>query len=77
MPKKHPRYSDEFRTEIVRKVVIDLQPVVQLAREHHIDPSTIRAWVRNYPISTTSMHLATQNYAVKCALCNEKTPAYK
>ena len=54
MAKKLQRYSDEFKTEIVRKVVIDLQPVVQLAREHHIDPSTIRAWVMKSDMSRTN-----------------------
>ena len=54
MAKKLQRYSDEFKTEIVRKVVIDLQPVVQLAREHHIAPSTIHAWVMKSDMSRTN-----------------------
>lgn len=48
MLEKRHRYSPEFKDEAVRMVIESGQRIVDVAREIHVNPGTLGAWVTKY-----------------------------
>src|SRR5260370_37243147 len=46
MPKSHPPYPPEFRTEAIRLVRSSGKPAAETARRLEVSTETLRSWVR-------------------------------
>lgn len=48
MPKRVPRYTPEFKQQVIKEVIDGKKSVVQVAREFDISPKTLGPWVTDY-----------------------------
>jgi transposase len=48
MPKRVPRYTPEFKQQVIKEVMDGKKSVVQVARDFDISPKTLGPWVADY-----------------------------
>ncbi len=48
MPKRLPRYTPEFKEQVIKEVIDGKKSVVQVAREFDISSKTLGPWVTDY-----------------------------
>lgn len=48
MPEKRVRYSPEYKEEAARMVVESGRPIAEIAREIHVNETTLGTWVAKY-----------------------------
>lgn len=48
MPKRVPRYTPEFKQQVIKEVIDGKKSVVQVARDFDISPKTLGPWVADY-----------------------------
>jgi transposase-like protein len=48
MPERRVKYSPEYKEEAARMVVESCRPIAEVAREIHVNDTTLGAWVAKY-----------------------------
>ena len=56
MPRQRRKFADEYKAEIVRLILVENRPVLEVCREHDLVESVVRRWLDKASLDDATKH---------------------